>query len=242
MLWAKSGNRCFLCKVELVQQPDQLTKNVIIGEECHIVSQKKDGPRGSYSYTGDFDSYDNLVLLCANHHKIVDDQTEVYTVEFLLLGKGLHENWVKTTLERDVSAFNNDEYNIKSLAKIKNGKALVDIITGNHAHQFDHDELKTKEEAEKIGGLFDLLRDWGDVMSDVSMSERTQLSVDLNDELDTLKQLEFVLFGLQRKMRINDATKSLITITYLVAARQDNPSIVGDFLIMRFPKQVNFTF
>ncbi len=64
-LWAKSGNRCLLCRIELVQETDNTTETLIIGEECHIVSKKGKGPRGAVEFNGDFDGYDNLFLsLC----------------------------------------------------------------------------------------------------------------------------------------------------------------------------------
>jgi hypothetical protein len=62
-LWAKSGNRCLLCRIELVQETDGVTQNLIIGEECHIVSEKGKGPRGEVEFAGDYDGYDNLFLL-----------------------------------------------------------------------------------------------------------------------------------------------------------------------------------
>ena len=67
--WAKWGNRCLLCRIELGQEADGVTKNLILGEECHIVSEKGKGPRGEVELVGDYDGYDNLFLLCANGHK-----------------------------------------------------------------------------------------------------------------------------------------------------------------------------
>ena len=61
--------------------------------------------------------------------------------------KYLHENWVKNTLERDVTAFANDKLNIKSLPKIKTGKQIVDMINGSDMFDLNHDELNTEEEA-----------------------------------------------------------------------------------------------
>ena len=37
-LWAKSGNRCAICKKELVHQISQEDGSFIIGDECHIIS------------------------------------------------------------------------------------------------------------------------------------------------------------------------------------------------------------
>ena len=44
------------------------------------------------------DRYSNLLLLCRNHHKIVDDHPEKYTVESLHRIKQEHESWVRNSL------------------------------------------------------------------------------------------------------------------------------------------------
>ena len=242
-LWAKSGNRCLLCRIELVQEADGTNDQLIIGEECHIISSKIKGPRGNYEYSGDYDHVDNLVLLCANDHKRVDELTDIYTVEKLALFKVIHESWVKSTLERDVLAFTNDKNNIKSLPKIVTGKQIVDLINGAHMFDFNHDELKTGEEAEFIGGLFEELMDYGDILTDIGYAEVAKLGIRYNEELEKLKQLGFVLFGLRRKIRLRNDKKEDMGVydtSSLIAVRQDNPSIVGDFLIAKFQSKVSF--
>lgn len=70
-LWAKSGNRCSICKTELFSgQKNEDEFN--IGEECHIISSKQNGPRYK-SNLDNYDTYDNLILLCRNHHKEIDE-------------------------------------------------------------------------------------------------------------------------------------------------------------------------
>ena len=69
ILWAKSGNRCAICRIELVQAEIQ-EKNVIIGEECHIVSSKENGPRGKESLqSDDFDGFEHDLLLFLNYFR-----------------------------------------------------------------------------------------------------------------------------------------------------------------------------
>jgi len=243
-LWAKSGNRCLLCRIELVQETDEAIGNVIIGEECHIVSASDKGPRGNFQFSGDFDGYDNLVLLCANDHKKVDELTDIYSVETLLLFKGLHEAWVKTTLEKDATAFANDRLNIKSLPKIKSGKQIVDIVNGAHMFDFNHDELKTESEATEIGGLFEELKETSDILSDIGYMEAAKFGVQLNEEIEKLEQMGFLLFGMRRKLNVISKEKKDLGIfetASLVVVRQDNPSIVGDFLVAKFPSNVSFS-
>lgn len=243
-LWAKSGNRCLLCRIELVQEPYEIADNLVIGEECHIISSKNKGPRGSVPFNGNFDHYDNLLLLCANDHKRIDELTDIYTAEKLRLLKTVHENWVKATLERDVIAFTNDKNNIKSLPKITMGKQIIDLINGSHFFDFDHEELKTEEEASVIGSLFDELKDYGDILSDIGFAEIAKLGLKYNDEIKNINRLGFYLFGLRRKIRLrNDKQEDMgvYDTASLIAVRHDSPSIVDNFLIVKFQSRISFS-
>lgn len=242
-LWAKSGNRCLLCRIELVQQTDGVTENVIIGEECHIISSSDKGPRGNIPYDGDYDSYDNLILLCANDHKRIDELIDIYTVETLRLFKSVHEAWVKTTLEKDVTAFANDQQNVKSLPKITSGRQIVNIVNGAHMFDFNHEELRTEHEAIAIGELFDELKETGDILSDIGYAETAKFGIHLNEEVERLRSMGLILFGMRRKLRLWNSKKEDMGVydaASIIAVRQDNPSIVGDFLIARFPTNVSF--
>jgi hypothetical protein len=100
MLWGRSANRCAICRCELVMDPTETDDEAIIGDECHIVAQEREGPRGESSL--DFeqrDKYNNLLLLCKVHHKLIDDQPNTYTVERLREIKAAHEKWVRESLQ-----------------------------------------------------------------------------------------------------------------------------------------------
>ena len=95
LLWGLSGNRCAICKGELVLAGTQAEDRVIVGEECHIVSGRPNGPRADPSLPAQaLDRYDNLMLLCPIHHGIVDSEPEVYTATKLKRIKTEHEKWV----------------------------------------------------------------------------------------------------------------------------------------------------
>ena len=84
ILFAKSAGLCAFpgCSQELMYKT----------EVCHIVAQRSGGPRGNANIPeGEIDSEANLILLCPNHHAIVDSNTETYTVEKLTEMKCLHE-------------------------------------------------------------------------------------------------------------------------------------------------------
>jgi hypothetical protein len=244
-LWAKSGNRCAICKIELVQSTEANSGNIIIGEECHMVSPTTKGPRGKIDLIGSFDAYENLILLCANDHKKVDELIDLYSVKNLKSIKNLHEQWVKNTLEKDASAFTNDKLHIKSLPKITSGKQLLDLVNSAHLYNFEHEEIKREEEAEKLGIFFEELQDYGDILSDMGFAEVTKLGYRWNSVIDDLKKMGFILFGLRRIESLITAGSKLPSdydIATVIAVRDDSPSIVGEFLIAKFPHKFNVGF
>ncbi len=80
-LFARSGNRCAYpeCDLPLVEK-----SNTVTGVICHIRAQRAGGPRYDSTQT-DAQRNDaaNLILLCARHHKIVDDAPEEFTADLL---------------------------------------------------------------------------------------------------------------------------------------------------------------
>ncbi|MCF8337924.1 MAG: HNH endonuclease [Bacteroidales bacterium] len=102
LLWGRSGNKCAFeeCRNDLIADETETDDESIIGEEAHIVAKKEDGPRGkSMIPIEERDRYDNLILLCRKHHKIIDDQPIHYTVERLKKFKKEHEAWIQKSLK-----------------------------------------------------------------------------------------------------------------------------------------------
>jgi len=94
ILYQRSGNRCAFpgCSKELVYSGNGKDNHVVLSEVAHIVGQSVDGPRGNYPLEiKKRDGYDNLILLCEEHHHIVDSQVNTYTVERLRQMKAEHE-------------------------------------------------------------------------------------------------------------------------------------------------------
>ncbi len=114
MLWGRAGNRCAKpdCRIELVMGASETDDESLIGQECHIIAKKPNGPRGDASFAEEkLDKYENLILMCSNHHKLIDDQPATYTVEKLKETKLLHEQWVRDSLGAfDCQKQRDDEY------------------------------------------------------------------------------------------------------------------------------------
>lgn len=105
-LWGKSGNRCALpdCRKLLVVDKTETDDESIIGQMAHVKGEKF----GAARYDSMMDEnmrnvYDNLILLCSNCHKIIDDQPNTYTAEQLLEIKNNHEKWIIESTEKEIT-------------------------------------------------------------------------------------------------------------------------------------------
>ncbi|MBD5136630.1 MAG: HNH endonuclease [Lachnospiraceae bacterium] len=98
LLWGKSGGKCAFpgCELDLFSEDGS-----VIGEICHIIARKKSGARGKEQIEEDkMNCEENLILLCRNHHKNVDDFPDIYTVEVLRQYKKQHEENIRMKLNR----------------------------------------------------------------------------------------------------------------------------------------------
>jgi hypothetical protein len=87
-LFARSGNCCAFprCQAALVQS------ETLIGEVCHIKAANPEGPRYDQRQTpAERHGYGNLIVLCPNHHTVIDDDEESDSVARLLKMKADHE-------------------------------------------------------------------------------------------------------------------------------------------------------
>lgn len=91
-LYGLSAGQCNICKKNLFDS------DVHIGEMAHVIAKSPIGPRGEKLNEDIRDSYQNLVLLCANHHKEVDQNPEKYTIELLHNIKKNHEHQISLKL------------------------------------------------------------------------------------------------------------------------------------------------
>src|SRR5262245_9385553 len=98
ILWARAAGRCCFpdCRLELIEPATTLDDDAIFGQAAHVVAHSSKGPRANPNFPADqLDKYENLVLLCGNHHTIVDKQANTYTVEDMQSWKAEHEGWVR---------------------------------------------------------------------------------------------------------------------------------------------------
>lgn len=92
-LWVRSGGRCAVCNKYLLD----INYDISLGEMAHVVGWNKASrsPRGEADLPmGDRNTVENLILLCADDHKIVDTKEllEEFTIERLMQCKLAHED------------------------------------------------------------------------------------------------------------------------------------------------------
>lgn len=175
LLWSRAHNSCAICKKPLTAEADSATlPGLILGEEAHIVAQREDGPRGRGDRS-DIDGYLNLILLCADDHKRVDEQPDVFTVEILKATKTAHEAWAAAKFAEE----KRDEPIRQVKASGEDDIPLDPIITGLQLWNLIRDAgiyyMRTVEgdvDAETARAADDFLttvRDWGDISGDVEI-------------------------------------------------------------------------
>ena len=163
MLWAKSGNRCAICKIELITE-QKTDSNLNIGEECHIISSKSKGPRHK-SNLNDYDSFDNLILLCRNHHKEIDTLIDSFPEE------------------------------IKFLVRISSGKELMNILSDAMGYRVDYDNIISKDEADYIGSTLQTFIDYGEISSDLEIQDKINIGLEFDNQIKKLDKEGYFIFG-----------------------------------------------
>ncbi|GAB3161953.1 hypothetical protein GCM10027258_79990 [Amycolatopsis stemonae] len=98
-----SANRCAFpnCPELLVQRYEGIMTVTV--EVAHIRSEKPRGPRHVPGYQP-VHEFENLLLLCLKHHKMVDDNPDVCPIELLEEWKEIQVGQVGTALDEDVVA------------------------------------------------------------------------------------------------------------------------------------------
>lgn len=94
LLCAKAAGRCQFCNKYLFADSVTLEDNND-SNLAHIVASSPDGPRGDEIRSHELsDKIENLMLLCQEHHHLIDAHPEIYTEEALLDMKEAQEDKV----------------------------------------------------------------------------------------------------------------------------------------------------
>jgi hypothetical protein len=101
LLLLKSGGICAFpgCNRRLIEPGNEKDDATALGQIAHIIASSHQGPRGTKLLTeDDLNKHTNLILLCGEHHKIIDAQPNTYSVPVLQQIKADHEARIRTAM------------------------------------------------------------------------------------------------------------------------------------------------
>jgi hypothetical protein len=104
LLWSNAAGRCSFtdCNERLTVEQAAHSAPHTLGEMAHIKGKKKGSNRYDETQTDEQrDSYENLILLCPNHHTLIDkpENEGIYTVDNLMEMKIGHEANISKRLD-----------------------------------------------------------------------------------------------------------------------------------------------
>lgn len=198
-LWALSAGRCAICGTELIRNDS----NTNIGQECHIVSPRPSGPRYQ-SDLEDYDNYDNIILLCANHHRVIDTDVENYPVSVLKQIKRDHECRIEKKLEEE-------NKKIDVLLMIDSGNTLGNLIWGNHGRTIisNSSDSTINEIAIELDELIGNMMDMQDCLL---LSDKLDLHHDLDCYIKRINKQNHRLYADTQVKNINGVSFTTLRI------------------------------
>lgn len=107
LLWGLAAARCSNpnCRKPLIREATEHDPHAVLGKIAHIndFSPSPGSPRSDPSLTAqELNAYENLILLCGDHHDEIDKQKKTFPKETLLKWKREHEAWVFSRLQQIV--------------------------------------------------------------------------------------------------------------------------------------------
>lgn len=230
LLWARAGGVCALCKSHLTADAKSGDKDVVLGEEAHIVSEEPNWPRFRPMSRKEVDSYANLLLLCPSDHKIVDEQVTYYAEQRLITLKREHEQWVKDRVSSTIPAIKIRDPEAGKpvmLQRIDTGKALMNVVAQTLAAHHDNPEPRSIEETELIGAFFQNTTDWTDIWDEIEPSGRIQAEFAMSVEITRLREAGLVVYAGVKQHVIEGGVKipEPWLVAYIVIYRNDDEAI-----------------
>jgi HNH endonuclease len=231
LLWGRSGNRCAICRCALTKINDENSEHVVVGEEHHIIPRSSNGPRGSFaSPRTNSDGYENLILLCRNHHKEVHDNPTYYTKPKLRQIKRAHERFVENrtdVLEFKHEGNQSDRVLTNHLVRLSSGEELLRILDGGEAWAHHCDDQRNRSEMNTIADFLQYCQDYCDLSNVLEVRDVVELKFSLTEELSRLEKLGFYVFGGRGVTRWGTPGNiSPLSTVYLRVVRKNNREII----------------
>lgn len=148
IVYSRSGGVCAFpgCGADLVEPGTETDDPSFVGEIAHIVADSRQGPRGESSMSDeDRDKHPNLILLCRNCHKKIDDQKRVYSVSVLRQMKQDHEEKIRRATKPDDPPANIELHQESILSSLLPVTHLPDAVFHAACGYSDRQESLVKE-------------------------------------------------------------------------------------------------
>lgn len=209
VLWARAHNRCAICRKVLVADASGAgDRESVVGEEAHIVARSPSGPRGGVPIDIPIDSYYNLILLCRDDHRVVDDQVNEYPAERLRQLKAAHEKWAESRFGSEPAPPRlrpDPEAKEWRLSRIGSGSELWNLLVGVHAYRVEPPESSeaSSEQCDAADGFLDNVKDWGEIaeeISDMGPSRIREATRALDDGLKNIDAHGLVVYAGRRRL------------------------------------------
>lgn len=233
ILWARSGNRCAICRQKLIIEETPKDDDSVIGMECHIAARSPGGPRFNPNLSStQLDDLDNYILLCATHHKMIDDQFETYTIEILQQIKVNHESWVESKFKdieevKPVRLRRFKENIPQELSVVKSGRQLLAMADGCHGAYHHYSDQLNDSEVELIGSFLQNIQDYSDISFCMEPADQVRAAKDIDDRLKELNENGFLVFAATEMQRLEGGVghPQNWRILHLSICRATDPSI-----------------
>ena len=214
VLWALSDNQCARCEAILVRAPEaEGDVHAIVGQECHIVARSLAGPRGEAEPRGEVDGIDNLILLCANCHEVVDSQPEKWTPDALRALKRDHEQKVGRATARP-SPFS---FEIRgrekpiTINRLTTGDEILALLGRGYSRLHNTPPGMSSIQREKVGAFLQNAFDWSEIVDEIGPQGELEAGGQLQEELDDLAVEGILVYGALRVLACRTAGEDVDT-------------------------------
>lgn len=202
---------------------------VVLGEEAHIIARREDGPRGRDDDRSDIDGYDNIILLCADDHKRVDMQPEVFAASYLRQLKSDHEKWAAKKFagqpyREPIRLVRTIDEDAVPYFHVTTGRELWELIDQTYVRYFSTvEDAVSPEAASASDKLLDTSSEWADISAEVTAQGFTavrEAQAAFQEMLDEVSSHGLLVFGrrLTRSLVRGDAPPSpwpIVQVTVL---------------------------
>ncbi len=229
LLWTRSGGRYAYCRRELISDPADTGEDCVVGVQAHICSAKPNGPRKDPALPPErADDYDNLILLCMECHKSIDDNPDKWPAERLRELRDEHERQVDRAM-RAAFEDSTQERLTRVLDRMVDGAQIMDLQSRSMAYDLGHSPLSTEGKVELVAGFLQDCEDYQQLKHDLPSGGRVRAAHDLSRLIRALEDEDLLVFGGTYPYSVPfGGNMEPIVVCMIRVLRSDDPRIRSD--------------